>query len=235
MDHDSGNESQSIGVEIARHALSFVGTPYDPDPLGSYVTRTLLVCDESIDCMYLVFRSVEKACGPSFETAAALELRFKNRGILKNGRVINYKDRFQYGMDMIRSGKWGADMTSRLGPLSIMPPGSRGEISSPDYRGPVAYLRKDLMYSVGRPEHLSSGDIIFFIVSRRSNEYSEAVGHMGIAVVDDCVHIVHASGNKGSAESGEVKKEPLRGYLFGSRFSGIKVTRFLRCPLEDKR
>ena len=228
----SGNENcrSSIGRNIAQRALEFIGTPYDPDPLGTYVREKVVVCDDKVDCMYLVFRSVEKALCPGNEIDAALYFRFKTRGILKDGLVTNYEDRFQYGVDMIHSGKWGVDVTCKVGPLSLMPPATRGRLSSPDYRGPVAYAPKELLFSVGRTETIASGDIIFFVVKERSADYSESIGHMGIAVVDDTVSLVHASGTKDADEIGEVRKDPLRDYLLQSRFSGIKITRFVRNP-----
>ena len=45
----------------------------------------------------------------------ALEKRFHSKGILKDGKVVNYDDRFEYGEDMIESGKWGKEVTLEVG------------------------------------------------------------------------------------------------------------------------
>ncbi|MEK6583095.1 MAG: hypothetical protein AABZ25_12000, partial [Nitrospirota bacterium] len=98
------------GERIALWAEKFVGTPYDPDPLGEYVTKKVIVADERVDCMYLSFRAVELAMSLTPEEAVniALDKRFINRGKLgNNGKVLNYEDRFQYGEDMLDSGRWG--------------------------------------------------------------------------------------------------------------------------------
>jgi len=67
------------------------------------------VADERVDCMYLTFRAVELALSYSPEEAVqiALEKRFHSKGVLKDGQIMNYDDRFEYGEDMIESGKWG--------------------------------------------------------------------------------------------------------------------------------
>jgi hypothetical protein len=46
---------------IAYWAGRFIGTPYDPDPLGLYVRTNRIVADEAVDCMYHTFRSAELA------------------------------------------------------------------------------------------------------------------------------------------------------------------------------
>ncbi|MCK4911383.1 MAG: hypothetical protein KAR83_07060, partial [Thermodesulfovibrionales bacterium] len=48
--------SMPIGERIARWAEAFLGTPYDTDPLGAYVSSNAIVADMSVDCMYLTFR-----------------------------------------------------------------------------------------------------------------------------------------------------------------------------------
>ena len=105
----------SVGNRIAFWAEQFIGTPYDMDPLGDYVTRALIVADERVDCMYLTFRAVELALSNSPEEAVgkALTMRFHAQGVLKDGKVTNYDDRYQDGIDMIGSGKYGARLFSR--------------------------------------------------------------------------------------------------------------------------
>ena len=109
-----------LGERIALWAERFVGTPYDPDPLGAYVTKREIVADERVDCMYLSFRAVELALGrtPEESIAVSLDKRFVHKGMLDNGVVTNYEDRFRYGEDMLDSGKWGKEITGDIGPLS---------------------------------------------------------------------------------------------------------------------
>ena len=119
-----------IGEKIAFWAEKFIGVPYDRDPLGEYVSRAAIVSDERVDCMYLTFRAVELALSGTPEEAiqVALERRFHSKGVLKEGRVINYDDRFEYGEDMIESGKWGREITSEVG-KTMKIEGARGKAS----------------------------------------------------------------------------------------------------------
>lgn len=106
-----------VGERIAFWAEQYIDVPYDTDPLGDYVRKKVIVTDERVDCMYLTFRSVELALGknPADAEALALEKRFHRKGIVEDGKVLNYDDRFRLGEDMIASGKWGREVTSELG------------------------------------------------------------------------------------------------------------------------
>lgn len=210
---------QTTGDRIAFWAERFIGTPYDEDPQGAYVTKGVIVADERIDCMYLVFRSVELALSRSPEEAiqVALEKRFHHRGSLRNNKVINYEDRFRYGEDMIRSGKWGRDMTVTVGPVVRMP-GAR-DIPFVDALPPDELVKK-----LGE---VRSGDLLFFIKNPRKRTVGEIVGHMGIVKVENHgtqVYLIHASGEKN--QGGVVKKVLLKEYLSQTPFVGLKITRF---------
>jgi hypothetical protein len=207
-----------VGERIAFWAERFVGTPYDKDPLGEYVSKGAIVADERVDCMYLTFRAVELSLSHTPEEAiqVALEKRFHSKGILKEGKVVNYDDRFEYGEDMISSGKWGREITPDIGnPLRIK--GSRGrdfvDILVPDEisRG----LRK-----------LKNGDIVFFIKKPEERKLGEIVGHIGILKVeqDQEVYLIHASGTK--ERGGMVNKVLLTDYVSQMPFIGVKITRF---------
>jgi len=206
-----------VGERVAFWAEQFVGTPYDKDPLGEYVSKTAIVADERVDCMYLTFRAVELAIShtPAEAIQVALERRFRSKGILREGKVSNYEDRFEYGEDMISSGKWGREITLDIGnPIRIK--GSRGkdfvDIVLPDdlYRG----LRK-----------LKSGDIVFFIKKPEERKLGEIVGHIGIVKTerDQEAYLVHASGTK--ERGGMVKKVLLKDYVSQMPFVGVKITR----------
>jgi hypothetical protein len=207
-----------VGERIAFWAEKFVGTPYDLDPLGEYVSKAAIVADERVDCMYLTFRAVELASSHTPEEAIqiSLEKRFHSKGILIEGKVVNYDDRFEYGEDMISSGKWGKDITGEIGETFRIK-GSRttnfADILSSDE------LQRN---AVG----LMTGDLIFFIKRPEERKVEEIVGHIGIIKVEQGreVYLIHASGAKG--KGGVVKKILLKEYISQMPFIGAKITRF---------
>ena len=217
-------ESKPIGERIAFWAEKFIGVPYDIDPLGEYVSRATIVADERVDCMYLTFRAVELALTktPYEAIQIALEKRFHSKGVLKEGRVINYDDRFEYGEDMIESGRWGEDITSDAGKMTKIK-GSRGK----DF---VEILPANELLNGAR--RLKSGDVIFFATQPERRKVDEIIGHIGIIKVEKRpsdpgiggVYLIHASGTKG--KSGVVKKVLLKDYLSKMPFIGVKITRF---------
>jgi hypothetical protein len=210
-----------VGDRIAFWAESFVGTPYDEDPQGVYVSRAVIVVDEKVDCMYLTFRTVELALSQNPEEAVqiALQKRFHSRGILKEGKVINYDDRFEYGEDMIASGKWGKEITSRIG-RTIRIQGSRGR----DFWKILP--NEELMRKM---DNLKNGDLLFFMKFPKKRTVDEGVGHIGIVKVEELagrrqVYLIHASGSKN--KGGVVKMMLLPEYISQMPFMGAKVTRF---------
>jgi len=215
-----------VGERISYWAEAFVGTPYDTDPLGRYVREERIVADDAVDCMYLTFRAVELALSRTPEEAVekALDLRFRNRGKLDGERVINYDERFQYGEDMIDSGKWGREITSDIGRTEKIK-GSRGSDE-------VAIIAKNefLKISKGVPLVLHDGDIVFFIKSPEKRVVGEIVGHVGIiSNKGGTPYLIHASGTKKNSTSpggGTVKSVMLSGYLEDMRFVGVRVVRF---------
>ncbi|HTR45598.1 MAG TPA: hypothetical protein VMH06_07795, partial [Thermodesulfovibrionales bacterium] len=216
--------SMPVGEKIAFWAEKFVGVPYDADPLGVYVTRRTLVADDRVDCMYLTFRALELALGltPEESLDIALDKRFMTRGRVESGVVMNYEDRFQYGEDMIDSGKWGRELTGDLGPLTLVE-GTRG-------RGQVGMLSKETARSLFRegrksPSTLRSGDFMFFLKSPESRVADEMVGHIGIVTQDkEGLFLIHASGKKN--KEGIVRKVSLYDYLNSMPFAGVRVTRY---------
>jgi hypothetical protein len=213
-----------IGEKIAFWAEKFIGIPYDTDPLGEYVSKATIVADERVDCMYLTFRTVELALShtPKEAIEIALDKRFHSKGVLKDRRVMNYDDRFEYGEDMIESGKWGKEITSEAGKIMKIK-GSRGkdaiEILS------TGRLRKGI-------KDLRSGDLLFFIKRPEERRKGEIVGHIGILKVEKSpkseggreIYLIHASGIK--EKGGAVKKVLLEEYLLKMPFIGVKITRF---------
>ena len=212
---------KAVGERIVSWAERFVGTPYDEDPQGLYVTRAAIVADEKMDCMYLTFRSVELALSGAPEEAVqiALEKRFHTRGRLQDGKVLNYEDRYQYGEDMVASGKWGKEITAALGPLKRIE-GTRGK----DH-----WKILPAKQIPGRLKRLKSGDLIFFIKDPKKRTVGESVGHIGIVKVEEkagrkSIYLIHASGSKN--KGGAVRKVLLRDYVVKMPFVGVQVTRF---------
>ncbi len=213
-------KGESTGERIAFFAEQFIGAPYDIDPLGTYVSRSVIVADEKVDCMYLVFRAVELALSstPAEAVQTALQKRFHSKGVVSNGKVINYADRFVYGEDMISSGKWGKDITSEIGKTTLIQGVRSGEN--------IAMLPGDEVLK--RMELLRSGDLIFFIKAPHKRTSGELVGHIGIIrkaeAIDGGIYLIHASGRKG--KGGRVKKTALSEYIKKMPFIGVKITRF---------
>lgn len=205
-----------VGDRIAFWAEQFVDVPYDTDPLGEYVRRAVAVADERVDCMYLAFRSVELALGRSADESAviAMDKRFHRKGILEDGKVRNYDDRFRYGEDMIQSGKWGREITSELG-STVTVRGKSGQ-------GPVPMIpREEVLNAL---PGLRNGDIIFFVRAPDQRQEDEIIGHIGIIKREqDDVYLISAFGQKN--RGGSVKKTFLSGYIAEMPFVGIKVTR----------
>lgn len=206
------------GDRIAFWAEKFIGAPYDIDPLGAYVRQRVIVFDEYVDCMYLTFRVVELALSTSYrETITnALHLRFKTGGKIDGtGRVLNYEDRFRYGIDMIRSGKWGRVISSSVS-KTIPIKGARGIDT-------VEVI--DTASAITSAEKLRNGDIVFFVKDPLKRKVGEIVGHIGIvSVCDKVTFLIHAGGLKN--KNGIVTKTALKHYLDTMPFVGIIVTRF---------
>ena len=205
-----------VGDRIAFWADQFVDAPYDTDPLGDYVRRAVIVADERVDCMYLAFRSVELALGkdPAESVALALEKRFHQKGIIEDGKVKNYENRFRYGEDMIASGKWGKEITSDLGPTVVV----RGKAG----REQVAVIPKQEIPNALSGLH--NGDIVFFVKAPEQRQGDEIVGHIGVIKREqDDVYLISAFGQKN--KGGKVKKVFLSEYSAEMPFIGIKVTR----------
>ncbi len=216
--------TRPIADRIVFWAEQFINTPYDTDPLGEYVRSEKVVCDPRVDCMYLVFRAVElaQANTPEGATDRALDLRFRTRGRIERGRVVNYNERFEYAEDMIASGRWGRDVTEEVGnTLSI--PGTQGHDA-------VTILPKNELLRMENLGKLKSGDLIFFVKDPAKRVVSEVIGHLGIIKVENGTHwLIHASGTKASADGaggGLVKKVGLVDYFSSMNFIGVKFTRF---------
>jgi hypothetical protein len=220
-------EGKPVGERIAFWAEKFVGTPYDPDPLGEYVTKNVIVADERVDCVYLSFRVLELSLGktPSEAIMIALGKRFMNRGRIVDGKIVNYENRFQRGEDMLDSGKWGREVTKEIGPITKTK-GLRG-------RNKIRIISKDalrvlldaLTPHASHTASLKSGDMLFFIKSPDQRVSDEIVGHIGIVKEEGgTFYLIHAKGTKN--KGGVVEKVLLTEYIVSMPFIGIRISRF---------
>ena len=172
--------------------------------------------------MYLTFRAVELALTNSPEEAIdkALTMRFHTQGVLRDGKVTNYDERYQDGIDMIKSGKFGAEITTRLGKTrQIADPSSSDPI---DFL-PVAEIQRGM-------DQLNTGDIIYFVRDPSKRAVGGVIAHMGILKVEmrnggssRTVYLIHASGTK--KRGGSVKKVLLDEYLSHMQHAGVKISR----------
>jgi len=203
-----------LGRRIAYWASRFVGTPYDPDPLGLYVRTKRIVADEKVDCMYHTFRSVElaRSMTPGEAVDRALALRFRTQGRLVDGIVQNYEDRFEYGEDMVLSGKWGRNITVDLGQTVVIP-GSRGKET-------VEVLPKTTLLSKALQAKLQDGDIVYWVKDPKKRF---------VRLNAKKPFVIHAAGDKDRPDrpgGGVVKELPFADYVRNMRFIGAFVTRF---------
>ncbi len=212
-----------LGKRIAYWAGRFIGTPYDPDPLGLYVRTKLIVADEKVDCMYHAFRSVELAesTTPREAVDKALSLRFITKGKLVDGLVTNYDERFQYGEDMVMSGKWGKNITAELGATKTIP-GSRGKDT-------VEILPKNVLLGRALQKNLRDGDIVYWVKDPKKRVVEEIVSHLSIVhIKSGKPYLIHAAGDKdreGRPGGGVVKEVPFPDYVRHMKFIGAFVTR----------
>jgi cell wall-associated NlpC family hydrolase len=212
-----------LGSRIAFWAGRFVGTPYDPDPLGLYVRTNRIIADEKVDCMYHVFRSVELAesATPAGAVDKALDLRFRTKGSITDGLVTNYNERFEYGEDMVFSGKWGKNITAELGKTKTIE-GTRSYDT-------VEILPKQVLLTRALQKKLEDGDLVFWVKDPKKRASDEIVAHLSIIhVKSGRPYVIHAAGSKdreGAPGGGAVKELPFSEYVRNMRFAGAFVTR----------
>ena len=183
-----------------------------------------IVADEKVDCMYLTFRSVELAqtSTPGAAIDRALSMRFITQGMVKDGLVTNYDQRFQYGEDMVMSTKWGRNITADLGATRQIA-GSRG-------KDVVDILPKNVLATRAFQKKLLDGDIIYWVKDPRKRAVDEIVAHLSIVrIKSGKPYLIHASGDKDLQDrpgGGVVKEVPFADYVRSMRFIGAFVTRF---------
>jgi hypothetical protein len=200
---------------------------------GGYVTEGRLVDDFATDCVLFFCRVTE--LGRSTSALEAVQFAFGTRFLAGSlEEIVNDEGRVDYDNpvhldyteDMIRSGIWGRDITSELGPTRTDTAGTaRYEPGSITY---IAAADLDLA-------KLRNGDIVYFV----SNENVPAgqavratgavIGHVGVVRIEDGqVFLVHPAAKplEGVYRGGRIEKVPLRTYLDRvDTFKGIIATR----------
>lgn len=213
-----------VGEKIAFWADFFVGTPYDPIPIGSYVQNLSINEEDVFDCMSLTFRVLELAFAKNESSALdnALYFRFKEMGIpnpKNKAKVLTYEGRYEYGEDMIFSKKYGKLVNEEIGEPKKIEAGSH-------MGGLVSVLSfKEVEENLNG---LRSGDIIFFVKNPRNRTVGETIGHIGfIKREKGKVYLIHAAGAKNKTD-GKVTKLLLTDYMESRKntFLGVMVTRF---------
>jgi len=189
-----------------------------------YVRTNRIVADEKADCMYLTFRAAElaKSGTPGQAIEQALSLRFATQGRLVDGLVQNYGERFEYGEDMVFSGKWGRDITGDMGATKTIK-GSRG-------RDEVMILPKQTLQTKKLQKQLTDGDIIYWVKDPKKRVVEEIVAHLSfVHIKNGKAFLIHASGTKDSTSKpggGMVKEVPFSDYVRDTKFIGAFMTRF---------
>jgi hypothetical protein len=138
--------------------------------------------------------------------------------------VTNYDQRYQYGEDMVFSGKWGKNVTGDLGAAKTIP-GSRGKDT-------VDILPKSTLLMRGTQKNLQDGDIIYWVKDPKKRVVEEIVAHLSIVhIKGGKPYLIHAAGDKDRVDrpgGGVVKEVPFADYVQKMRFIGAFVTRFER-------
>jgi len=177
-----------------------------------------------------VERAVERA-----ESARVWALRTRFAGAPLDsvvddlGRVdYDRPEHLDFSLDMIRSGNWGTDITSRLTGARFDTVGSSRFPAGSFTVVPEKALVED---------ELAEGDIIWFVLDPNHpkggalrREYGLVIGHIGIVIEEEGrPWLVHAASSdlEGWYEGGTVVSVPLAEYLDRvERYSAILVTRF---------
>ena len=225
-------QSLPLGQRIAAWASWFAdrGVAYQfGRDSGGYVDAGRIVDDQSTDCVLFMYRATELARSTTAEEAVqfAFGTRFYGASlesvVAPDGRV-DYDDasHLDYSEDMIQSGVWGEDITTKLGAATETAQGPRGAVTFiPRTSVPL--------------DRLENGDIVWFVgdeTGARSGASSEGgtiVHHIGIVDrTEGSVDLIHAAVKPlpGAYAHAGVVRVPLATYLERiDRFRGVVVTR----------
>lgn len=201
---------------------------------GGYVAEGDLVRDDRQDCVSLMYRVTELARADNHRDAVAWALRTRFAGapldsvVDDRGRVdYDRPEHLDFSLDMIRSGNWGQDVTTRLTGAAPDSAGSSRYPAGSFTVVPEANLVED---------ELAEGDIIWLVLDpdqaagKLRHEYGLVIGHIGIVIMEDGQPwLVHAASSDLDRwyEGGTVVSVPLSVYLERvERYSAVVVTRF---------
>jgi hypothetical protein len=199
---------------------------------GGYVREGRLCDDFRTDCVLFLYRTTE--LGRSTSAREAVQFAFGTRfygasveeAIDPDGRVrYDHAAHLDHSEDIVRSGIWGRDVTSSIGPVESDPGNDRF---------PADTLK---FVPVDRIDYgaLADGDLIFFLLDEKQPKGAEyraqgtLIHHIGIAVRSgDQVDLIHAARAPltGIYEGQKIERIPLKAYLQRvDSFKGILVSR----------
>lgn len=147
----------------ARRFLAAAGVRYVfGSAADGYVAEREVVRDHRQDCISLLYRCGELARARDHHDAVAVALATRFAGAPPDsvvdaaGRVdYDHRSHLDYSLDMIRSGRWGRDITALAGPAR---PDTVGTSRYP--AGSFAYVPKALLAEGA----LREGDVIWFVL-----------------------------------------------------------------------
>ena len=202
---------------------------------SGYAARGLLVPGSRHDCISLLYRTTElaRAADARHAVELALSLRFAGADpdsvVAPDGRVdYDRPEHLDFSVDMIRSGRWGRDVTADL--TGAVPDREGSDRYAP---GTVTYVPTSALAA----DQLREGDLVWLVLdpaNDRARElrerYGLIVGHVGMVIVEDgAPWLVHAASKTlpGWYDQPGVVKVPLCEYLARvERYRGVIVTRF---------
>ena len=201
---------------------------------GGDVEQGRLVMDDRLDCVSFMYRCTElaRAADPRDALDWALRTRFAGASplaVVDSDGAVDYDclEHLDFSLDMIRTGIWGRDITSRLTGAAV------------DTVGSLRYPAGAFQFVPGEDldtGELNDGDIVWLVLdeankkgARLRGEYGLVIGHIGIVMKQDGqTLLVHAAGSglPGYYDEGGLVSVPLKVYLDRvEKFSGVVVTR----------
>lgn len=201
---------------------------------GGYVAQGRLVLDDRMDCVNFLYRCTElaRAGSPAEAVAWALRTRFAGApplAVVDERGAVDYDrpEHLDYSLDMIRTGIWGRDITSKLTGATADTSGS-----SRYPAGSFQYVPGQLL----RTAELKEGDIVWLVLdpaheqgAALRRDYGLVIGHIGIVIKDEAeTWLVHAASSdlEGCYQGGRLVRVPIQTYLERvEKFAGVVVTR----------
>lgn len=236
----AAERSLPVGERVGRWARRYLQAPRTEYRFGlaagGYVDAGLLVPGTVHDCISFLYRTTELARARDARDAVelALALRFAGASpqevVGPDGRVdYDHPAHLDYSLDMIRSGRWGRDVT---GSFAGTAPDTAG---SARYRpGSFRYLPAAALPAASGG--LREGDLVWLVLDPRDRraaalrrEHGPVIGHAGVVILEDGVPwLVHAASRPLPPwyDRAGIVGVPLAEYLGRvERYGGLLVTR----------